>query len=199
MLPYKCYYSDHEYSTYLFQLSSVLQSTVFSTQQVAIPQSKILQTIWNIQKKKINFRHACRLIWNTCNTEKRGSRNNHAETHWVGKRVKQSHEPFGAGIIFWILAHSVYKMWIIQEPNKLALWNKLDFEEKKNGEYRACLKYSVPIFVEEIYKMQHSEVSGAVRPIYRSLGVKRLKVWTSPEGSRRLRPPDFKTIGTWRW
>jgi hypothetical protein len=25
----------------------------------------------------------------------------------------------------------VYKMWIIQEPNKLALWNKLHFEEKK--------------------------------------------------------------------
>ena len=32
---------------------------------------------------------------------------------------------------FLILAHSVYKMWIIQEPNKLALWNKLQFEEKK--------------------------------------------------------------------
>ena len=40
--------------------------------------------------------------------------------------------PFGAGIIFFlILAHSVYKMWIIQEPNQLALWNKLYFEEKK--------------------------------------------------------------------
>ena len=32
---------------------------------------------------------------------------------------------------FLILAHTVYKMWIIQEPNKLALWNKLRFEEKK--------------------------------------------------------------------
>ena len=39
--------------------------------------------------------------------------------------------PFGAGIIFLTLAHSVYKMWITQEPNKLALWNKLHFEEKK--------------------------------------------------------------------
>ena len=39
--------------------------------------------------------------------------------------------PFGAGIIFLILAHSVYKMWVIQEPNKLALWNKLHFEGKK--------------------------------------------------------------------
>ena len=41
-------------------------------------------------------------------------------------------KPFGAGIIFFlILAHLVYKMWIIQEQNKLELWNKLHFEEKK--------------------------------------------------------------------
>ena len=31
---------------------------------------------------------------------------------------------------FFILAHPVYKMWITQEPNTLALWNKLHFEEK---------------------------------------------------------------------
>ena len=49
---------------------------------------------------------------------------------------------------FLILPHPVYRMWIIQEPNKLALWNKLHFEEKKNGEHKACLKYPVPIFVE---------------------------------------------------
>ena len=32
---------------------------------------------------------------------------------------------------FLISAHPVYKMWIIQEPYKLTLWNKLHFEEKK--------------------------------------------------------------------
>ena len=32
---------------------------------------------------------------------------------------------------FLILAHSVYKMWIIQGPNKLELWNKLHFKEEK--------------------------------------------------------------------
>ena len=32
---------------------------------------------------------------------------------------------------FLILSHPVYKMWIIQKPNKLALWNKLHFEEEK--------------------------------------------------------------------
>ena len=31
----------------------------------------------------------------------------------------------------YILAHSVGKMRIIQEPNKVALWNKRHFEEKK--------------------------------------------------------------------
>ena len=32
---------------------------------------------------------------------------------------------------FLILAHSVYKMWTIQEPNMLELWNRLHFEENK--------------------------------------------------------------------
>ena len=48
---------------------------------------------------------------------------------------------------FQILAHPVFKMWVIQKPNKVTLWNKWHFEEK-NGDYRACLKYSVRIFVE---------------------------------------------------
>ena len=26
-----------------------------------------------------------------------------------------------------------------------------------------------------------------------------LQVWAGPEGSRRLRLPNFKTVGTWRW
>jgi hypothetical protein len=39
------------------------------------------------------------------------------------------------------------------------------FWREKNGEYIACLKYSVPIFVEYIYKMQRLEVSGAVRQL----------------------------------
>jgi len=34
-------------------------------------------------------------------------------------------------LFFLILAHPVCKMWIIQEPNMLELWNKLHFEEKK--------------------------------------------------------------------
>jgi len=34
-------------------------------------------------------------------------------------------------LFFFILAHPVYKMWIIQERNTLELWNKLHFEEEK--------------------------------------------------------------------
>jgi hypothetical protein len=37
------------------------------------------------------------------------------------------------------------------------------FYRKKNGNYTACLKYLVWIFVEQIFKMQRLEVSGAVR------------------------------------
>jgi len=32
---------------------------------------------------------------------------------------------------FFNFSTPVYKMWIIQEPNTLELWNKLHFEEKK--------------------------------------------------------------------
>jgi len=34
-------------------------------------------------------------------------------------------------LFFLILAYSVYKTWIKQEPNTLELWNKLHFEEKE--------------------------------------------------------------------
>jgi hypothetical protein len=46
---------------------------------------------------------------------------------------------------FFILAHPVYKMWIIQEPNTLELWNKLNFEEKKTGEYNTFKIFSTYI------------------------------------------------------
>jgi len=34
-------------------------------------------------------------------------------------------------LFFFILVHPVYKIWIIQELNKLELWNKLHFKEEK--------------------------------------------------------------------
>ena len=50
-------------------------------------------------------------------------------------------------IFFSNFSTPVFKMWVIRKPNKVALWNKRHFEEK-NGDYTACLKYSVRIFVE---------------------------------------------------
>ena len=32
--------------------------------------------------------------------------------------------------VFLVLSHSVYKMWIIQEPNTIKLWHKMHFEEE---------------------------------------------------------------------
>ena len=51
-------------------------------------------------------------------------------------------------LFFIILAHPVYKIWIIQEPNTLEFETNCILKRKKNGEYIPCLKYSVPIFVE---------------------------------------------------
>ena len=47
---------------------------------------------------------------------------------WV---LTENINPLVPELFFLILAHPVYKMWIIQEQNKLELWNKLHFEEKK--------------------------------------------------------------------
>ena len=54
--------------------------------------------------------------------------------HWIAKNVWQiltMFNPLAPELLFFNLAHPVCKMWIILEPNKLALWNKLHFEEKK--------------------------------------------------------------------
>ena len=70
---------------------------------------------------------------------------------YIGLHVKQllfmSHFNLLAPEFFLILAHTVNKMWIIQEPNALELWNT-EFWRERNGEYTSCLKYSAPIFVE---------------------------------------------------
>ena len=43
---------------------------------------------------------------------------------------------------------------------QVSITKQTAFWREKNGEYRACLKYSVPIFVEKIYKMQRLEGMG---------------------------------------
>ena len=48
--------------------------------------------------------------------------------------------------MFKILAQPVYKMWIIQETNKLELWNKLHFEEKKRTVYTMFKILAHPVY-----------------------------------------------------
>jgi hypothetical protein len=50
---------------------------------------------------------------------------------------------------FYFLAHPVCKMWI-QEPKKVALWNKRHFEEKEMESVQHFKKNSVYVFVEKI-------------------------------------------------
>jgi len=50
---------------------------------------------------------------------------------WRHNATRSSLTFWRRNYFFLILAHTVYKMWIIQEPNTPELWNKLHFEEKK--------------------------------------------------------------------
>jgi len=49
----------------------------------------------------------------------------------MGEKVAEFLNLLAPELLFFNLAHTVYKMWIKQEPNKLELWNKLHFEEEK--------------------------------------------------------------------
>ena len=59
----------------------------------------------------------------------------------LSRQVFSSELCFRVILTFWrrnyflfILAHPVYKIWIIQETNTLELWNKLHFEVEKKTE-----------------------------------------------------------------
>jgi hypothetical protein len=53
-----------------------------------------------------------------------------------------------AEFCFLILADPVCKMWIIQEPKEGNIMKQMAFWREENGACAACLKCSVPIFVE---------------------------------------------------
>ena len=80
------------------------------------------------------------------------------------------YQSFGAGNIFFlILAHTLYKMWITQEPNKLELWNKLHLEEKKTES------------TEHVSNIQYLYLLNK----YIKCNVWRLAVWYDPLGVER--------------
>ena len=51
---------------------------------------------------------------------------------------------------------NIYKMWIIQEPNMLELWNKLHFEEKERREYTMFKIFGTYICWINIYNVNNT-------------------------------------------
>ena len=71
-----------------------------------------------------------------------------ANTHLETKHhyTKHTHiNRLAPELFFLILAHTVYKMWIKQEPNMLELWNKLHLKRKKQRVYSAFKIFSTYI------------------------------------------------------
>ena len=74
-----------------------------------------------------------------------------------------------------------------------------------------CEEYKIGVFITQFSPASHYLLLGPhifLSTLFSntlnktsSLHVKAipLQAWTGPEGSRRLRLPDFKIIGTWRW
>jgi hypothetical protein len=56
--------------------------------------------------------------------------------------------------------------------------------------YFYALKMKALISSETLANFYNSQIKGKANPV---------QAWTDPEGSRRVRLPGFKTIGTYRW
>jgi len=65
---------------------------------------------------------------------------------------------------FFNFSTPVYKMWIVQEPNMLELWNKLHFEEEKTESIHMFKIFGTYICWINIYNAT-LEVSGEVRQL----------------------------------
>jgi hypothetical protein len=61
-----------------------------------------------------------------------------------------------------------------------------------------CLKNKVLKYLKKNGTKQRNKIRNPQQFSYRGKVIP-LQAWTGPEESRRLRLPDFKTIGTWRW
>ena len=101
---------------------------------------------------------------------------------------------------FLILAHAVYKMWIIQEPNTLELWNKLHFE-KKNTE--SILTYLLTpwcrVLLEKLTGLQLVKkfpgFHGTRRFITALTSVRHLSLsWANPIQSTYPHPTSWRSI-----
>jgi len=81
--------------------------------------NKATRTVLGIFKMAWYFSDKPR-VWNSVNF-----------ATWFFCTVNKMLDFWRRNYFFLILAHPVYKMWTIQEPNTLELWNKLHYEEKE--------------------------------------------------------------------
>ena len=71
--------------------------------------------------------------------------------------------------------------------------------EKKLVNTKCVFWFSLQLLSETFVILRRSERDMVKNVYWCSCKAIPLQAWTGPEGSRRLRLPDFKTIGTWRW
>jgi len=98
------------------------------------------------------FDHHQRYTWaNLMPTSETAPSNQEVQIDHLDKTLSVDFNLLAPELFFLILAHPVYKMWIIQEPNTLELWNKLHFEEKKTIVYTVFKIFSTYICWIYIY------------------------------------------------
>ena len=97
----------------------------------------------------------------------------------------------------WILARKLSSLATrnLRQIWKLALWPNVTIASLQCGLTRAWQQEAAHYGYAEFFSRQFEPLinikgKGKASP---------LQTWTGPEGSRKLRLPDFKTIGTWRW
>ena len=106
------------------------------------------------------------------------------DTHVYGMETVTLALRYRVSLFNWTMQKMVYWSYIDIDlcpvKKKLAIW----FSKFVSAEFRSHL--------EQILIGLHFQEKGIGKAIP-------LQAWTGPEVSRKLRLPDFKTVGTWRW
>jgi len=82
-----------------------------------------------------------------------------------------------------------FKVWISCLWNIFKLWCEAVCLHRANFSHTTASALNLSTWYSAL-AFETTYVKGTAIP---------LQAWTGPEGTRRLRLPDFKTFGTWRW
>jgi len=122
---------SHKYKSYWFRSGQTAYYSI--TKTILSQRTELFHCLAEIVQALCNGNGGKRKIPSECNTPL-----------WIhGREIKMpefiscihstprtNYNLLAPELFFLILAHPVYKMWLIQVPNMLELWNKLHFEEK---------------------------------------------------------------------